>query len=107
MTTVQSAKDFRSEMKENQSLASQLLLLNNIGLHIACDGFSADCANKILEEICRFATLEHGMIVMDVSGVYKVKVSRGAGLLSGSRIASSVSSHIVFLPHKLVFNECH
>ncbi len=102
MTMIQSAKDFRAEMKENQFLASQLLLLNNIGLHIAIDGFSADCANKILEEICRFATLEHGMIIMDTAGVYKVKVSRGAGLLSGSRIASSVSSHIVFLPHETI-----
>lgn len=102
MTTVQSAKDFRSDVKENQSLASQVNLLNNIGLHIAIDGFSADCAIKVLDEVCRYSALEHGMIIMDTAGVYKVKVSRGAGLLSGSRIASSVSSNIVFLPHETI-----
>ena len=102
-----SAKDFRTETRKIQILSSQLDLLTNIGLNIINEGLSTNTYPYILDELCKFSTQEHGMIAIEVAGVYKVKVSQGAGLLSGSRIASSVSSHITFLPHQqILMNEC-
>jgi len=95
-----SAREFRSQTRDSQRLSSQLALLNNIGVHITDKGIATATYLNILEEICRYTTLEHGLIVVEVAGVYKVKASQGAGLLSGSRIASSVSNNIAFLPHQ-------
>lgn len=95
-----SARDFRSQTRDSQRLSSQLALLNNIGVHITDKGIATATYLNILEEICRYTTLEHGLIVVEVAGVYKVKASQEAGLLSGSRIASSVSNNIAFLPHQ-------
>lgn len=99
-STPTSAKDFRSDMRQMQVLSSQISLLINIGLYINEHGLGAETYTQVLEEICRYTTLEHGLIAVEVAGVYKVKVSQGGGLLKGSRIPSSVTSNLVFLPHQ-------
>ena len=85
-TTVSSARELRTSLKQSQSNDAQLRLFNTLGKSIFEDGWQPESIQNLVQNLCAMMAVDHALVATESAGTLTVIAAKGRTLPIGARI---------------------